>query len=170
MKISSPLITPNSCSAEKLTIFIDFDGVFHPTGACTWLESERAPHFVSPFRWWPQFRDALKPLDGQVELVVHSTWRHIWESDAELFAHLPSAMRSMTVGCTSREYAGRGPSIDAYVQSRGLTHYVIVDDEPNAFGLGDPHLVVCQPSTGMSDEDVQANLYLKVKAALTAMA
>lgn len=156
--------------SPKLHVFVDFDGVFHPTGACTWLPGDVQPHFVQPFRWWPQFRDALRPLDKDVVLVAHTTWRLQWEHDAELFAWLPEQMRAKMVGCTPRTHCARAASIEAYVHAKQLKHYVVIDDEPDAFAPGYERLVVCDPARGISDEDTQGRLFLKVKAGLQALA
>lgn len=152
----------------KLTIFIDFDGVFHPLGACSWIDHENQHHFVQAFRWWPEFRDALKPLHKDVELVIHSTWRHQWHLD-ELKSFLPAEMAAMVVGTTTLEIMSRGASIDEYVARNRIEHFVVVDDEEDAFAPGYAPLVVCNGTTGLSDIEVQAKLYRMVSTKLTAL-
>jgi hypothetical protein len=119
--------------ANPITVFIDFDGVFHPLGACTWLDDEQSYHFVKPFRWWPEFLAALKPLHNEVSLVVHSTWRLLWESDAEIKALMPPEMAKYIRGCTPRDVMGRLARIEAYVPQNKVDRFVIIDDEAQAF-------------------------------------
>ena len=151
-----------------VTIFIDFDGVFHPTGTCIWNPDEQAMEANDAFRWWPHFKAVLDSLPVSVELVVHSTWRLMWETNAEMFNELPSDMVSLIRDCTSRDFASRYVSIQEYVKAHDIERYVIVDDERNAFPADLENLIVCASNTGVSTQRVQdtLNIVLQRVAAL----
>jgi hypothetical protein len=146
---------------SKFYLFADFDGVMHPAGAVSWENG--ALSAVSPFRWWPELRDALRPLPYHVNLVVHSTWRLMWEKNEELFAVLPADMALRVVDTTPREVSGRQQSIEAYCKLHGITQFVVLDDEPQAFSEGWSPLVVCDPNKGVSDEEIQAEVWRRFK-------
>lgn len=135
-------------------IFLDFDGVMHPVGACVWNADEQAMVSVDPFRWWPALERILKGSTVPITLVVHSTWRLMWETDEELLGMLPESMRAFVVGTTDRNDIGREKSIVAYTAKHGIVDSLILDDEAKAFARGLDNLIVCDDQHGVSDPTV----------------
>lgn len=88
----------------------------------------------------------------EVVVVLHSSWRNLFETDDELRTVLPPGLASRVVACTPREVASRYASIQAYVARYGVQRYVIVDDEVAAFPEGVENLVVV-PAAGLDDPD-----------------
>lgn len=147
-------------------IFLDFDGVMHPVGACVWDADNQTMRANDAFRWWPQLERALEASPDVVYLVVHSTWRLMWETDEELLAMLPVSMRPYVLGCTDRQYASRARSIEAYVEQHGITNFVVLDDEPQAFAPGYTRLIPCDGQQGLSQRTVLASLTEKLRSGL----
>lgn len=138
----------------KHAIFLDFDGVMHPVGSCVWNADEQAMNAVEPFRWWPALEAVLASSPVPIGVVVHSTWRLMWETDEEILQWLPPTMRSYVVGTTDRNHIGREKSIMAYVNDHGVANSIILDDEPKAFAAGLSNLIVCNDQLGVSDTRV----------------
>lgn len=101
------------------------------------------------FRWAPQLMLLLDELP-HVQVVVHSSWRHLFETDDEVRSFMPPALAARVVACTPREIGGRLESIVAYVEREGVEQWAIVDDDPRWFPKGLPGLVLCSPKTGLS--------------------
>lgn len=131
-------------------IFLDFDGVLHPVGSCVWDADKQQMQAQGAFRWWPILHDLLLQSPVPVELVVHSTWRLMWETDEELLALLPPAMRPYVRGVTDRSCMGREASIVHYVAHNRVDNFVVVDDEPAAFAPDYAPLIACSSATGLS--------------------
>lgn len=101
------------------------------------------------FRWAPHLLRLLEALP-QVDVVVHSSWRQLFETDDEIRAFMPPELGARVVACTPRDVLGRYESILEYVKRAGVARYAIVDDEPKAFPKNLPGLIVCSPKTGLS--------------------
>lgn len=129
-------------------LFIDIDGVAHPQGA-SWVTPLGKLDGDRLFRWAPQLVQLLKELPN-VDVVVHSSWRLLFETDDEVRAFMPSALAARVVACTPRDVVDRHESILEYVKREGVARYAIVDDEPKWFPMGLPGLIVCSPKTGLS--------------------
>lgn len=136
------------------TLFVDFDGVFHPVGSCVWDADKQQMQAVDPFRWWPLLEAELKALPFPVDLVVHSTWRLMWETDEELLAMLPASMRGYIRGTTDRSIMGRERSVLDYASKNSLDHFLVLDDEPAAFAVGYAPLITCNGQHGLSQPSV----------------
>lgn len=147
-------------------IFLDFDGVMHPVGSCVWDADQQKMHAQDAFRWWPHLERALESSPEVVYLVVHSTWRLMWETDDELLAMLPLSMRPYVLGCTDRQYAGRERSIEMYVEKHGITNFVVLDDEPKAFAKDFARLISCDGAQGLSQMSVVQALTDKLRSGL----
>ncbi len=148
------------------TLFVDFDGVMHPLGTARWDGAA----FSAPgaFVWWPALEALLKrvetEVDLQVELVVHSTWRLMWETDHELRQLLPDSLARRMRSCTPRDVMARQASIEAYCARQGIDRFAVLDDEPQAFSAQWPSLVACSATRGVADSAVLAQLESLLRA------
>lgn len=107
--------------------------------------------------WADHLLEVLAAAPG-VDVVLHSTWRFVWEHDEDLLQHLPEGLARRVVGCTPRDISGRHQSIEAYCQAMRVTRFIILDDEPAAYPAGLAELVVADPAQGVSASHVQAAL------------
>ena len=136
----------------KATLFVDFDGVFHAMDSRD-LEYCGNALVVADnpdlFQWAPLLWQIIEPYS--VELVVHSSWRHLYPVD-ELIARFPAAMRPRIAGVT--EGRERHQSILNYVCMNDVQHFAVLDDSPEAFPENWPNLIVCDAQRGINDAAV----------------
>jgi hypothetical protein len=98
----------------KPTLFLDIDGVLHPSLATTDQYLCRMPLLI----------EAMTDLD--IAVVISSSWRlhHQWEA---LIAPFPKTIQSKLAGCTGPAMTGsnaRFREISAYVRQRRIRHLV----------------------------------------------
>jgi hypothetical protein len=136
----------SSASFDRL-IFLDFDGVLHPTGG--------APGEELPFCWVPLLTEDLAP-HRDVGLVIHSSWAERFADDdmREFIDPLDWRLVDVVRGPTKSQ------SILSYLHGKpGVCSWLVVEDEPAQFGdefTGS--LLVCDPRTGLSDPQVRTQL------------
>ena len=144
-------------------LFLDIDGVLHPN--CTVaVEPSGSISAIGAFRWLRSLDEVLQDFPD-VELVLHSSWRLVWETDIELKENLPESLASKIRGVTPRTVMSRYASIEAYCTEHAVTQVCIIDDESAAFPAGLTGLVVCDQAQGISSPETRA----KLRAALTAL-
>lgn len=138
--------------AEQRVLFLDFDGVLHPTLAQD-ARDERIE--TGLFGWLPTLAKLLRP-HPEVVIVVHSTWR---------YTHNDEELRELLEGISDRVVGSTPPgpryeSIQAWLSMhRSMTDYRILDDETLEFPDPLPaELVVCDPRMGVTAPGVQAAL------------
>lgn len=144
----------------KPTLFLDIDGVLHPADA-PWLDNGK-PAGKDLFRWLPKLLKALS-FHPNTQIVLHSTWRYIWATDEELRSYLPKELSDLIVATTGREIKDRYASIVAYKEKHGITDYVILDDDGNAFPYRSLDVVYCKPSQGLSNQTTYGKLINKLR-------
>ncbi|MFZ4538204.1 HAD domain-containing protein [Propionivibrio sp.] len=136
----------------KAILFVDFDGVFHAMDSRD-LEYSGSVLVVSDnpdlFQWAPLLWQIIEPYP--VELVVHSSWRHLYPAD-ELIARFPAAMQPRIAGIT--EGRERHQSILNYACMNDVKRFAVLDDSPEAFPGNWPNLIVCNSQRGINDADV----------------
>jgi len=141
---------------------LDFDGVLHPMNNAA----------LGRFCRLPLLEAWLRQRPG-VEVVVTSSWRedHSLDSLRDFFAE---DLRPRLVGVTPLAHRLFGPAWSRtpeeraqarYVRQaeleawmRGACHpgpWVALDDNPELYEPGCPHLVVCDPEVGLTDERLQ---------------
>lgn len=146
--------------SRSFILFVDFDGVMHPLGTAGWDGAV----FSAPgaFVWWPALEAMLARVEQEhglcIELVVHSTWRLMWETDDELHQVLPDSLVRRLRDCTPRDVVARQASIEAYCVQQGIERFAVLDDEPQAFSTSWRPLLPCDPARGAADPAVLARL------------
>lgn len=141
-------------------LFIDFDGVLHPSEQA---DASRLTHFC----WLSVLVDALRS-HSDVRIVVHSTWRYMYDDDE--LRMLLGPLGNQVVGST-----GHGPRFESIrgwlYANKACKSYRILDDDATDFPVPPPdELVLCNPSTGVAAQDVRIALstWLKASASCTA--
>lgn len=125
-------------------LFLDFDGVLHPLS-----EDQSVQNFV-----WLPVLEQLLVAHQDVQIIVHSTWRYIYQDDE---------LRGLLAGLGAR-FAGsapRGPreqAIQAVLQAnRGhFSDYLVLDDAKREFTQGELNVLFLDSITGISDPLAQA--------------
>ena len=137
-------------TASPLFIFLDFDGVTHPTFPRKGLSDADCQLFACV----PRLEAVLRGLDDDWRIVVTSTWR-FRESLAALKLHFSPDLRDRVVATTSldgnlQEPGGRRKEVLAWLDAQAAgARFVVVDDFQELFldteqdGRAVP-LVVCR--------------------------
>jgi hypothetical protein len=126
------------------TLFLDFDGVLHPTSG------------GQPFSRLPLLEAALSGYE--CDIVISSSWRH-HHSLQELVEHFPATLRRSVVGTTGPPYIGKWPryqEILNYCQANGVRDWVALDDSFLEFPSPCKELILCNPNTGIDAKQLTA--------------
>ena len=117
-------------------LFLDFDGVLHPTTHGSVLLSQL-----------PLLESALESCD--YTMVISSSWRFHMEIDA-LKNHFSPALQNKIMGITGEAYIGayaRFHEINAYVLQHGIKDWRALDDSYWEFPQGCSQLIRCNPNS-----------------------
>jgi hypothetical protein len=128
---------------EKL-IFLDFDGVLHPT------------HFAgeSPFSRAALLEESFNLLSPKI--VISSSWRFTHNLE-KLQKTLPTFISSLIIGATGAAVIGKHPCFTEsqnYLQSYGPADWKALDDSYWEFPNPCPRLIRCNPNTGIADRQI----------------
>lgn len=139
----------------RALLFVDFDGVLHPTHNAGQDNFCRLPLLESVLREHPA-----------VGVVISSSWRHHYAFD-ELCRYFADDIRARIVGMTrSVEESGarnRHDEIADYLRvSWERRPYVVLDDSRFEFPRGWPHVVFCDSKVGF-DAAVAAELAVRLR-------
>ncbi len=146
-------------SRPRRLLFLDFDGVLHPTsapGANPDLCFSRVADLAEAFGE----ADAADASAGarDCQIVITSSWRHDYEMPA-LLAHFPPALRQRIIGATGLPVIGRWAryeEIRAFLRDAApLAQWRALDDSFNEFPPGCPELIRCDPNTGLAAAQVR---------------
>lgn len=150
------------------TLYLDFDGVLHPTGICRHYQTgEVSCDDGGPlFRWLPILESLLG--DRQVDIVLSTSWVFAFGFERTM-SYLTEAITSRVIGATWQEtedinkkyhYAGQyrcDQILDDSVR-RGLLYkdWLAIDDEIETVSQHmRPQFAPCYPWKGLSDPETQ---------------
>jgi hypothetical protein len=130
-------------SKEKL-LFLDFDGVLHPT------------HFAgeSPFSRAHLIEQTLSQFSPRI--VISSSWRFTHNIE-KLRKLTPSFIASLVVGVTGPAVIGKHPrftEIQNFLQTMGSANWKALDDSYWEFPNACPQLIRCNPNTGITERQI----------------
>ena len=143
-----------SARSTRRALFVDFDGVLHPTVLARFDEPPE-PLATVFFGWLPALVEVLRKYPD-VAIVVHSTWRYT--HDVDELKLLLGALGPKVVGATPR--GPRYESIQWWLQMNpSFADHRILDDDASEFPTPPPpELILCNPTTGVAASDVLAAL------------
>lgn len=124
-------------------LYLDFDGVLHPTSA----------PLGESFRLAICLAETLD-ASGACDVIISSSWRHYY-TNVELLSYLPPSLAKRVRGVTGDAVIGRHArhqEIQAHARTFGVTHfkqYRALDDCAWEFPQGVPYLIACNPNTGI---------------------
>lgn len=141
--------------SRRTTIFLDFDGVLHPSEYLSFKVVDGELVFGQDLRfcWAGCLWDLIRENGSQ--LVIHSSWRHTYSLE-QLRQMLPVKLGERVVAVTVGD--DRYTSILAYVDAESIIDYVILDDAANDFPMGCNELLLCQERVGISCPEIQKKL------------
>lgn len=120
-------------------LFLDFDGVLHPTT----VPDDQL------FCRLPLLQAALSK--SPCEIVISSSWRHYYEAE-QILGHFPEELRRKIIGFTGDVHIGRWPryqEIQNYLNSNKNPDWRALDDSFIEFPLKCPKLLLCNPNMGL---------------------
>jgi len=128
------------------TIFLDFDGVLHPSSATREQLLCRLPALEQSVQ------------GHECEIVISSSWRHhhSFESLVQMF---PASLRGRVVADTGESHIGKWPryqEILNYCQINGVSDWVALDDSFLEFPKSCQELILCNPNTGLGASQIKA--------------
>ena len=130
---------------SKKLLFLDFDGVLHPTSA-------RGPGLLSK-------APLLEVInDEDCRIILSTSWRFQYSLE-ELCAKLPEPVSLKVIGMTGAAYIGKHPryyEIISYVSQldRKPVQWRALDDAYWEFPVGCPELIRCNPNTGITEREI----------------
>jgi HAD domain in Swiss Army Knife RNA repair proteins len=146
---------------RRRVLFIDFDGVLHPSPEHGSLGPSALYMQVGPLGWLPLLCGALRE-HGDVEVVVHSSWRDVFsvEELSEMLSDLGE--RRIAVAPPGARHS----AIEAWLRAEGEgIEYLVLDDDASEFPHPAPSwLVICNPKSGISGEGILGRLQFWLKA------
>ena len=128
---------------EKL-LFLDFDGVLHPT------------HFAGEAHFSKAHLLEETLAQFAPKIVVSSSWRFT-HSLEKLQKTLPSAIGQLIIGATSSAIIGKHPRFQEilnYLGGYGPVDWRALDDSYWEFPSPCPKLIRCNPNTGIMDKQI----------------
>jgi len=129
---------------SKKVLFLDFDGVLHPT-----------THGSALLCQLPLLESALEGRD--YSMVISSSWRFHMEME-DLEKHFSFSVQNKIVGVTGDAYIGayaRFHEINAYAMQNGITNWRALDDSYWEFPQGCSQLIRCNPNSGLTQREVK---------------
>ena len=132
-----------NASQEKL-LFLDFDGVLHPS------------HFAgeAPFSRAPLLEETLALFSPKI--VISSSWRFTHNLE-KLQKTVPGFISSLIIGATGAAIVGKHPrfsEIQNYLRGYGPVDWKALDDSYWEFPNPCPRLIRCNPNTGINDGQI----------------
>jgi hypothetical protein len=128
-------------------LFLDIDGVLHPTSC----RSE------DRFNRLPDLAKCLSKARSPLEIVISSSWR-FHHAHREIFRRFPSEIRALIVGVTGPPFIGkysRYEEIQAYLLQRGHDFlWAALDDCAWEFPPECPELILCDGATGVTQKEL----------------
>lgn len=150
-----------------MVLFLDFDGVLHPTGAVMGQNGPELSGYGSLFMWANPLVELLA-THSHVQIVLSTSWvRHIQFEQVRDF--LPMQLRRRVVGSTWHQIqtdptfskglpysywqdATRHQQVRRWVNVNRLRRWVALDDDADGWGDADrDRLVQTKGDTGLSD-------------------
>lgn len=128
---------------EKL-LFLDFDGVLHPTDFAG----------QAPFSRAALLEETLSQFAPKI--VISSSWRFT-HSLEKLQKILPSHIGQHVIGLTGGAVIGKHPrfmEIQNYLQGFGPVNWRALDDSYWEFPSPCAKLIRCNPNTGIGDKQI----------------
>jgi hypothetical protein len=145
------------------TIFLDIDGVLHPSTVGELEYGPEGPMVTGPGVCALQDRLAELIAGKTVEIAIHSTWIYMFDAKILRAMYLPRLGAVAHITLTNRHIESRALRILDYLRRRRIppAGYLILDDAPREFSSTPellPRLVECDPERGIDDPRVVSRI------------
>ncbi|MGF6546751.1 HAD domain-containing protein [Paraburkholderia youngii] len=154
---------PCGLSATMKTIFIDIDGVLHPSTVGELEYGPEGPMVTGSGVCALQNKLAEMVAGNAVEIAIHSTWIYMFDARILRGTYLPRLDAVAHITLTNRRIESRALRILDYVRRRRISpdDFLILDDAPKEFSSTPdllPRLVACDPARGIDDPFVVSRI------------
>jgi hypothetical protein len=133
---------------KRFTIFLDIDGVLHPT---SFIQQNQ-------FKCLPFLIKCLEPFLDQLEIVISSSWRFQYDLP-DLVNLFPSPISAIIVNTTGDTCIGRFSrfmEIKNYVRNFDIENWIAIDDSRFEFPEPLPsYIILCNPNFGFGTEEAK---------------
>lgn len=138
------------------TIFLDIDGVLHPSSVGELEYGPHGPKVIGLGVCALEEKLADIVFGKAVEIAIHSTWIYMFDARKLQTEYLPRLGAVARIQLTNKRIESRALRILDYVRRRRLSHdqYIILDDAPKEFASNIallPRLIACDPARGLDD-------------------
>ncbi len=123
------------------TLFLDFDGVLHPTLATPKQLFGLSNLLISPVERW------------QPNIVISSSWRFHFSRE-EILSRLPAVIAARVQGMTGEAHIGRHArwhEIQAYCLRHRVADWRALDDSAHEFPPSCHELIRCDGAKGLNE-------------------
>jgi hypothetical protein len=123
------------------TLFLDFDGVLHPTLATPKQLFGLSNLLISPVECW------------QPNIVISSSWRFHFSRE-EILSRLPAVIAARVQGMTGEAHIGRHArwhEIQAYCLRHRVADWRALDDSAHEFPPSCHELIRCDGAKGLNE-------------------
>lgn len=147
-----------------MILFLDFDGVLHPSEVFL-VEGEPELHWpedptLKLFCWADTLETVLDDCDpaGRVAIVLSTSWGHVLGKE-KAASYLPEGLRKRVIGGTVNLDLPRGLEVARQAEERGIGEWIAIDDNTCCWPEVHRHrLVDCDSALGLSDPATVAKL------------
>lgn len=125
-------------------LFLDFDGVLHPTS-----------HGTALFSQVDLLEQALE--NEACQIVISSSWRFHVEIE-DIKKYFSRSIRDQILGVTGEAYIGsyaRFHEINYYAETHGIEDWRALDDAFWEFPKDCGNLIRCNPNTGITEIEIK---------------
>ncbi|MEQ5842914.1 HAD domain-containing protein [Paraburkholderia acidicola] len=141
------------------TIFLDIDGVLHPSTVGELEYGPRGPMVTGQGVCALEAKLAQIVSGKTIDIAIHSTWIYMFDARTLRTEYLPQLGKVARIQLTNRHIESRALRVLDYVRRRHLSRdeYLILDDAPQEFASAVtllPRLVACDPVRGIDDPRV----------------
>jgi hypothetical protein len=141
-------------------IFLDFDGVLHPSRAILGLNQTITKHAITSralFRWTKHLEEIVEAAPQSFKdglcIAAHSSWRTLKNLDQNLIRESLGNLAPYYVGMTNPSL-GRWESIQDMAERAQFDSFIVLDDSYKEFPENQEQLIVCNPLEGISDTQI----------------
>lgn len=130
-------------------IFIDFDGVLHPS-----------PSKGELFSQSKILADKISPHKDNFQIVISSSWRETYDYE-DIIEAFDLTIRDRVIGITpildnNLQPLGRYNEIMSYCEEHKIldSEWIAIDDMPHLFPKDCPNLIITNPKTGITEKEL----------------
>jgi hypothetical protein len=152
-----------------MILFLDFDGVLHPSSVFMNKEGQPALHSTNDslsLFCWSHYLIPILQVNKDLQIVVSSTWALYFGLEG-VKARLPASIARRVVDTTASyqtDFEIRGEQVEQYVKEHGIERWLALDDYDYKWPESSfDNLIFCHPEYGLSKQETMIELIKKIE-------